>query len=69
VASHNTKFLENDVISGSDQPQNLVFEENHNSKITSKSLDRLIVFQDSHQDLTNQEQLIIEESHHIRVFL
>ena len=46
MESQNAKFLENDVISWSDQPQNLVFEKNHISELTSKSSDRLIVFQD-----------------------
>ena len=64
VKSHNAKFLENDVTSGSDQPRNLVCEENHISELTSESSDRLIIFQDSHQDLTIQEQSVIEEPHH-----
>ena len=64
VKSQNVKFLENDVISKSDQPRNLVFEENHISKLTSESSDRLIVFQDSRQDSAIQEQPVIEEPHH-----
>jgi len=64
VESQNAKFLENDVISGSDQPRNVVFEENHIFELTSESSDRLIVFQDSHQELAIQEQPVIKEPHH-----
>ena len=37
---------------------------NHISEFTSASSDRLIIFQDIHQDLTIQEQSVIEEPHH-----
>ena len=64
VESQNAKFLENDEISESNQSRNLVFEENHISELTPESSDRLIVFQDIHQDLRIQEQSVIEGSHH-----
>ena len=52
VESQNAKFLEKDVIFGSDQSRNLVFEKNHISELTSDFSERLIIFQDSHQNLT-----------------
>jgi len=64
VESQNAKFLENDVISESDQPRNLVFEENHIFELTSEFSDRLIVFQNNYQDLKIQKQSFIAESHH-----
>ena len=44
VKSHNAKFLDNDVLSERDQPQNLVFEKNHIFELTSESSHRLIIF-------------------------
>ena len=41
-----------------------MFEENHISELTSESSDRLIIFQDSHQESTIQEQRVIKEPHH-----
>nr|CAN61348.1 hypothetical protein VITISV_007257 [Vitis vinifera] len=35
--SHNARFLENDVISGSNEPRHLVFEEGHNIEPTTES--------------------------------
>ena len=52
VESYNARFLENDVISGSNEPWHLLFEEHHNIEPTLESSSRLIIFPDSHQDLT-----------------
>ena len=43
VESHNVRFLENDVISGSNESQHLVFEECHNIEPTLESSSRLII--------------------------
>ena len=64
VESHNVRFLENDVISGSNESQHLVFEERHNIEPTLESSSRLIIFPDNHQDLTIQEALVVNEPHH-----
>ena len=64
VESHNARFLENDVISGSNESQHLVFEECHNIEPTLESSSRLIIFLDSHQDFTIQETPIVNEPHH-----
>ena len=43
MESRNTKFLENDLISGSDQFQDIAFEKDHYEAQPSSSNDRLIV--------------------------
>ena len=43
VESRNEKFLENDLISGSDQFQDIVYEKDHYEGQSSGSSDRLIV--------------------------
>ena len=57
-------FLENDVISGSNGPQNLVFEERDNIEPSPKTSSRWIVLPDSHQDLIIHEATIVDEPHH-----
>ena len=64
VESQNGRFLENDLSSGSSEPWDLVFEENHNIEPTLESSSGLIVSLDSHQDLTIEEALIINKLHH-----
>ena len=64
VESHNARFLENDVISGSNESRHLVFEERHNIEPTLESSSGLIIFPDSHQDLTIQETPVLNEPHH-----
>ena len=43
VESRNAKFLENDLISGSDQFQDIIYEKDHYEAQPSSSSDRLIV--------------------------
>ena len=43
MKSRNAKFLENELISGSDQFQDIVYEKDHYEGQTSSSSDRLIV--------------------------
>ena len=59
MESRNAKFLENDVISGSDQPLDLGLEQDHEATLDTSL--RLIVSHEDHQDLGNIEQIIIEE--------
>ena len=40
------------MISESNEPQHLVFEERHNIEPTLESSRKLIIFPDNHQDLT-----------------
>ena len=47
----NAEFLENDVISGSDQPLDLGLEQDH--EVTPDTSLRLIVSHENHQDLGN----------------
>ncbi|KAL6328058.1 hypothetical protein AAG906_033328 [Vitis piasezkii] len=58
------KVLENDVISESNESRHLVFEEFHNIEPALESSSGLIIFPDSHQDLTIQETPIVNEPHH-----
>ena len=53
--------MENDLISGSSEPRDSVFEENRNIEPTLESSSGLIVSLDSHQDLTIEEALIINK--------
>ena len=53
VESRNAKFLENDVISGSDQPLDLGLEQDH--EVTPDTSLRLIVSHEDHKDLGNIE--------------
>ena len=64
VESHNERFLENDVTRGSNGARNLVFEEHDNIEPTLKTSSKLIVFLDSHQDLTIHEAPIVDEPQH-----
>ena len=50
MESHNARFLENDVISGSNESRHLVFEERHNIEPTLESSSGVIISSDSHQD-------------------
>ena len=59
VELRNAKFLENDVISGSDQPLDLGLEQDH--EVTPDTSLRLIISHGDRQDLGNIEQTIIEE--------
>ncbi|RVW29582.1 Retrovirus-related Pol polyprotein from transposon TNT 1-94 [Vitis vinifera] len=60
VESRNAKFLENDLISGSDRFQDIVFEKDHIDVQPSTSSDRLIVIQNAPQVQTGDRQPIIE---------
>ena len=56
----NAKFLDNDLISGSDRFQDIVFEKDHIDVQLSTSSDRLIVIQNAPQVQTGDRQPIIE---------
>ena len=60
VESRNAKFLENDLISGSDLSHNIVSEKDHINSQLSTSSDRLIVIHNTPQIQTSVRQLIIE---------
>ncbi|RVW75565.1 Retrovirus-related Pol polyprotein from transposon TNT 1-94 [Vitis vinifera] len=60
VESRNAKFLENDLISGSDRFQDIVSEKDHIDAQPSTSSDRLIVIQNAPQVQTGDRQPIIE---------
>ncbi len=60
VQSRNAKFLENDLISGSDQTRNIVFEKDHLESQPSTSSDRLVIVHNTPQVQTGVEQPIIE---------
>ncbi|WKA08924.1 hypothetical protein VitviT2T_026606 [Vitis vinifera] len=60
VESRNAKFLENDLISGSDRFQDIVYEKDHIDAQPSTSSDRLIVIQNAPQVQTGDRQPIIE---------
>ncbi|RVW83737.1 Retrovirus-related Pol polyprotein from transposon TNT 1-94 [Vitis vinifera] len=60
VESRNAKFLENDLISGSDQFQDIVSEKDHIDAQPSTSSDRLIVIQNDPQVQMGDRQPIIE---------
>jgi hypothetical protein len=62
VKSRNTKFLENDLISGSDQLKNIFFEKDHSESQPSTSSDRLVVVHNILWVQTGVEWLIIEVS-------
>ena len=51
------------MIRGRKGPRNLVFEECGNIESTLETSSRLIVFSDSHQHLTIEETLIVDEPH------
>ena len=52
------------MISGSNESRHLVFEEFHNIEPALESSSGLIIFSDSHQDLTIQETPVLNEPHH-----
>ena len=60
VESRNAKFLENDLISGSDHSQNIVSGKDHVDAQPSCSSDRLIVIHNTPQVPTGVRQTIIE---------
>ena len=60
VESRNAKFLENDLISGSDQTRNIVSEKDHSESQPSTSSDRLVIIYSTPQVQTGVEQPIIE---------
>uniref|UniRef100_A0A2N9GUX4 Retrovirus-related Pol polyprotein from transposon TNT 1-94 n=1 Tax=Fagus sylvatica TaxID=28930 RepID=A0A2N9GUX4_FAGSY len=60
VESRNAKFLENDLISGSDQTRNIVSENDHSESQPSTSSDRLGIVYSTPQVQTGVEQPIIE---------
>ncbi|KAL6337594.1 hypothetical protein AAG906_037187 [Vitis piasezkii] len=60
VKSRNAKFLENDLISGSDRFQDIVSEKDHIDAQPSTSSDRLIVIQNAPQVQMGDRQPIIE---------
>lgn len=60
VESRNAKFLENDLISGSDQTRNIVSEKDHSESQPSTSSDRLVIIHSTPQVQTGVEQPIVE---------
>jgi transposase InsO family protein len=60
VESRNAKFLENDLISGSDQTRNIVSEKDHSESQPSTSSDRLVIVHSTPQVQTGVEQPIVE---------
>ena len=60
VESRNEKFLENDLISGSDQTRNIVSEKDHSESQPSTSSDRLVIVHSTPQVQTGVEQPIVE---------
>jgi len=62
VESRNAKFLENDLISGSDQTRNIVSEKDHSESQPSTSSDRLVIVHNTPQVQTGVEQPIVEVS-------
>ena len=60
MESRNAKFLENDLISGSDRFQDIVSEKDHIDAQPSTSSDRLIIIHNAPQVQTGDRQLIIE---------
>ena len=55
VESRNAKFLENDLISGSDLTRNIVFEKDHSESQPSNSSDRLVIVHSTPQVQTGVE--------------
>jgi hypothetical protein len=62
VESRNAKFLENDLINGSDQTRSIVSEKDHSESQPSTSSDRLVIIYSTPQVQTGVEQPIIEVS-------
>ena len=60
VESRNAKFLENDLISGSDQTRNIVSEKDHSESQPSTSSDRLVIVHIAPRVQTDVEQPIVE---------
>ena len=60
VESRNAKFLENDLISRSDQTRNIVSEKDHSESHPSTSSDRLAIVYSTPQVQTGVEQPIVE---------
>ena len=60
MESRNAKFLENDLISGSDLSHNIVSEKDHINSQPSTSSDRLIFIHNTPQIQTSVRQPIIE---------
>ena len=60
MKSRNAKFLENDLISGSDRFQDIVFQKDYIDAQPSTSSDRLIVIQNAPQVQTGDRKPIIE---------
>ena len=60
MESRNVKFLENDLISGSDQTRNIVSEKDHSESQPSTSSDRLVIVNSTCQVQTGVEQPIVE---------
>ena len=60
VESRNAKFLENDLISGSDLTRNIVSEKDHSESQPSTSSDRLVIVHSTPQVQTGVEQPIVE---------
>ena len=58
MESRNAKFLENDLISGSDQSQNIGFEKDHSDAQTAS--DRLIVISNTPRVQEHVKQPVLE---------
>ncbi|MCY6488075.1 hypothetical protein OYG14_11125, partial [Actinobacillus pleuropneumoniae] len=60
MESRNAKFLENDLISGSDQTRKIVSEKDHSESQPSTSSDKLVIIHSTPQVQTGVEQPIVE---------
>ena len=60
MESRNAKFLENDLISWSDQTKNIVSEKDHSESQPSTSSDRLVIVHSTPQVQTSVEQPIVK---------
>ena len=60
MESRNAKFLENDLISGSDLTRNIVSEKDHSESQPSTSSDRLVIVHNTPQVQIGVEQPIVE---------
>ena len=58
VESRNAKFLENDLISGSDQFQDIAFEKDHYEAQPSSSSDKLIVIHTPQVQISVRQPMI-----------
>jgi len=60
VESRNAKFLENDLINGSDQTRNIVSKKDHSESQPSTSSDKLVIVHSTPQVQTRVEKPTVE---------